>query len=76
LKEFELEVISELVRNCRRSDGELARALHVSQPTVTRTRTKLEKQGLIEYTILGVCKPHKPRKADEQSKCDRIDCHA
>jgi DNA-binding Lrp family transcriptional regulator len=49
LKEFELEVVSELVRNCRRSDRELARALHVSQPTVTRTRTKLEKQGLIEY---------------------------
>jgi DNA-binding Lrp family transcriptional regulator len=49
LKEFELEVVSELVRNCRRSDGELARALHVSQPTITRTRTKLEKQGLIEY---------------------------
>jgi DNA-binding Lrp family transcriptional regulator len=49
LKEFELEVLSELVRNCRRSDGELTRVLHVSQPTVTRTRAKLEKQGLIEY---------------------------
>jgi DNA-binding Lrp family transcriptional regulator len=49
LKDFELQLVSELVRNCRRSDRELARVLHVSQPTVTRTRARLEKQGLVEY---------------------------
>lgn len=50
MKDFELRLIAELVRNCRRSDRELARALHVSQPTVTRTRARLEKQGLVEYS--------------------------
>ena len=49
MKDFELQLVSELVRNCRRSDRELAKVLHVSQPTVTRTRARLEKQGLIEY---------------------------
>jgi DNA-binding Lrp family transcriptional regulator len=49
LKDFELRLIAELVRDCRRSDRELAKVLHVSQPTVTRTRTRLEKQGLVEY---------------------------
>jgi len=49
LKDFELRLIAELVRNCRRSDRELARVLHVSQPTVTRTRGRLEKQGFVEY---------------------------
>ena len=49
MKDFELRLIAELVRNCKRSDRELAQVLHVSQPTVTRTRTKLEKQGLMEY---------------------------
>lgn len=49
MKDFELQLVSELVRNCRRSDRELARVLHVSQPTVTRTRARLEKQGLIDY---------------------------
>ena len=49
LKDFELRLMAELVRNCRRSDKELAKVLHVSQPTVTRTRARLEKQGLVEY---------------------------
>ena len=49
MKDFELRLIAELVRNCRRSDRELAKVLHVSQPTVTRTRTRLEKEGLVEY---------------------------
>jgi len=49
LKDFELQLIAELVRNCRRSDKELARVLHVSQPHVSRTRARLEKQGVVEY---------------------------
>ena len=49
MKDFELRLIAELVRNCRRSDRKLAKVLHVSQPTVTRTRATLEKQGFVEY---------------------------
>jgi DNA-binding Lrp family transcriptional regulator len=53
LKDVELRLIGELSRNSRRSDRELARALHVSQPTVTRIRSRLEKEGIIrEYTIV------------------------
>jgi DNA-binding Lrp family transcriptional regulator len=53
LKEKELRILSELIRGARRSDRELAKATGVSQPTVTRTRTKLEKAGLVrEYTII------------------------
>jgi len=50
VKDTELKLISELVKNSRRSDRELARVLHVSQPTVTRTRTRLEKEGMIDYS--------------------------
>jgi DNA-binding Lrp family transcriptional regulator len=53
LKEIELNLISELMKNSRRSDRDLAKALKVSQPTVTRVRTRLEKEGYIrEYTII------------------------
>lgn len=53
LKENELKILFELVKGARRSDRELAKATGVSQPTVTRTRTRLEKMGFMkEYTIL------------------------
>jgi len=53
LKGVELALIAELTKNSRRSDRELAKRLHVSQPTVTRIRNKLEKEGIIrEYTII------------------------
>lgn len=53
MKELELKLISELMKNSRRSDRELARAIGTSQPTVTRLRTKFEKEGMIkEYTIV------------------------
>jgi DNA-binding Lrp family transcriptional regulator len=53
MKEVELKLVSELMKNSRRSDRELARVLGVSQPTVTRMRTRLEKQGYIkEYTMI------------------------
>ena len=52
-KDTELRLISELMRNSRRSDRELARALGISQPTVSRIRTRLEKEGIIkEYTMI------------------------
>ena len=53
MKDSELKVIIELLKNSHRSDRELARAIGVSQPTLSRTREKLEKQGMIkEYTII------------------------
>lgn len=53
MKEIELKLLSELMKNSWRSDRELARALGVSQPTVTRLRDRLGKQGYIkEYTMM------------------------
>lgn len=53
MKELELRLVAELMKNSRRSDRELAKALGVSQPTVTRVRGKLEKEGIIkEYTMI------------------------
>jgi DNA-binding Lrp family transcriptional regulator len=48
-----IKLLYELIRGPRRSDRELAKVLKVSQPTVTRKRTLLEREGLIEeYTIV------------------------
>lgn len=53
MKKLERKLLSELLKNSRRSDRELAKAIGVSQPTTTRLRTKLEKEGYIkEYTII------------------------
>jgi DNA-binding Lrp family transcriptional regulator len=53
LKEAELKLISELLKNSHRSDRELAKATGLSQPTVSRLRVKLEREGYIkEYTII------------------------
>lgn len=53
MKDVELKIISELMKNSRRSDRELAKVIGTSQPTVTRTRTRLEKEGYIkEYTAI------------------------
>jgi DNA-binding Lrp family transcriptional regulator len=52
-KELSEQLLRELLKNSKRSDRELARILKVSQPTITRTRQKLEKNGMIEdYTII------------------------
>jgi DNA-binding Lrp family transcriptional regulator len=53
MKELELKLISALMKNSHRSDRELSKTLHVSQPTVTRIRRRLEEQGYIrEYTAI------------------------
>jgi len=45
--------LRELLKNSKRSDRQLAKVLGVSQPTITRTRRKLEQEGIIqEYTII------------------------
>ena len=52
-KELTQRLLRELLKNSKRSDRELAKVLKVSQPTVTRARHKLEKNGMIEdYTII------------------------
>lgn len=53
MKDVDLKVIVELMKNSHRSDRELAKAIGVSQPTLSRTRNKLEQQGMIkEYTVI------------------------
>jgi len=53
MRDIERRLVSELMINSRRSDRQLAKALGVSQPTVTRTLNKLEKEGVIkEYTMI------------------------
>lgn len=52
LKKLDYDILYELVRNSRSSDRQVAKILGVSQPTVTRRRTQLEKEGLLEYTAV------------------------
>lgn len=53
LKDVELKLMAELMKNSRRSDRELARTLGVSQPTVSRTIKRLKEEGMIqEYTMI------------------------
>jgi DNA-binding Lrp family transcriptional regulator len=53
MKEIKLRILSELLKNSKVSDRELGVKLGVSQPTVSRIRAKLEKDGYIkEYTLI------------------------
>jgi len=53
IREVELKILSELMKNSRISDRKLARQLGISQPTVSRIRNRLEKEGYIkEYTFI------------------------
>jgi len=53
MKGTETKLLAELLKNSKKSDRELGKILGVSQPTVSRTRTKLEKDRVIqEYTII------------------------
>jgi hypothetical protein len=53
IRKIDYEVLFELIKNCKRSDRELAKVLESSQPTITRSRTRIEKEGLIfDYTAM------------------------
>jgi len=53
MKDIKLKLLSELMKNSKASDRELAVKLGVSQPTVSRVRARLEKEGYIkEYTFI------------------------
>jgi DNA-binding Lrp family transcriptional regulator len=53
VREVELKLISELMKNSRRSDRELAKAIGASQPTVSRLIKKFEEEGYVqEYTMI------------------------
>ena len=52
LKPIDYKLLFELMKNSHRSDRQLAKALGVSQPTVTRRRTMLEKSYIEGYTII------------------------
>ena len=47
-----MKLACELMKNSRRSDRELAKAIGISQPTVSRVRMRLEKEGLIDYSAV------------------------
>lgn len=53
VRDVELGIISELMKNGRMSDRDVARRLGVSQPTVSRMRRRLEHDGYIrKYTVV------------------------
>ena len=48
-----MKLLSELLKDSKRSDRELAKVLRVSQPTVSRMRNRLVKDGFIqEFTAI------------------------
>ena len=52
MKPIDREILFELLKNSHRSDRELAKVLGVSQPTVTRRRTAIEKNLIDGYTVV------------------------
>lgn len=53
MKKIDWKLVFELMKNSRRSDRELAKEVDSSQPTVSRRRKRLEREGIIrEYTMV------------------------
>lgn len=53
MKELMMQLLMELLKDSKKSDREIAKVLGVSQATVSRTRNRLLKDGLIkEFTII------------------------
>jgi DNA-binding Lrp family transcriptional regulator len=49
--EMSIKILQQLLKNSKKSDRELAKAIGVSQATFTRRRRQLEKKIIQEYTI-------------------------
>jgi DNA-binding Lrp family transcriptional regulator len=53
MKERMMRLLLEYLKDSRRSDREIAKSIGVSQPTITRTRHRLVKEGVIkEFTVI------------------------
>jgi DNA-binding Lrp family transcriptional regulator len=52
LKPIDYKILFELMKDSHRSDRQLAKALGVSQPTVTRRRAMLEENYIEGYTVI------------------------
>ncbi len=52
MKERAKQLLLELIKNSKRSDREIAKVMKVSQPTITRTRKRLEKKAIANYTVV------------------------
>ena len=52
LKQIDYKLLFELMKDSHRSDRQLAKALGVSQPTVTRRRAMLEENYIEGYTVI------------------------
>jgi DNA-binding Lrp family transcriptional regulator len=53
MNNLELKLISELMKNSRRGNRELAKAVGTSQPAIVRLMKRLEKEGYVsEYTMI------------------------
>jgi len=53
MKKRMMSLLLEYLKGSKRSDRELAKVLGISQPTVTRTRQRLVKEGVIkEFTVI------------------------
>jgi DNA-binding Lrp family transcriptional regulator len=52
LRSIDYKLLFELIKNCRRSDRKLAKAVGVSQPTVSKSREKLERERMLEYMAI------------------------
>ena len=52
MKDVDLKIIAELMKNSKISDRKLADMIGVSQPTVTRHRARLERELIDGYTMI------------------------
>ena len=52
LKPIDYKILFELMKDSHRSDRQIAKALEVSQPTVTRRRAMLEEKYIEGYTVI------------------------
>ncbi len=52
LNETDRKILAGLLKNSKESDRKLAKRLGISQPTVTRRRSKLEKEVIDSYTLV------------------------